>query len=543
MENIKALAEQRVLERALGKRDKMYLANEIMGYDFQECHRELFALYPDFDENKSWAEQIQGWEDIMVLWPRGHYKSTAIKVVVVQAILNNPNLTILCMQGNVSLTKIFVEEIAKHFRGEFAGSRFAEVYPEFCTKRDDNGELMIVRKALKMTQMGFTVPNRTSDQPQATIAVASPRSMKTGQHYMLGVFDDLQNESNWRNPKQILKVQEDFQGCQPLVQGGARWVSGTRWTFGDLYEQIIRWDTKQKWVISVKDCWSDDKTDVRFPRFKKKNGEPAGFTRDDLLALQEQDRGFFACQYECKPIHTTQAALTQEDLNKSLINFEELPPLSKPIFQIDLASSEAIKADDSVITVGKIDTQGTGYLVDMDGGQWNPTELAMRIIQMALKHRPTRIVFEKSSSCVYFVEFLRMMAKRMNVYLPLEMEKIDVKFDAKNTRVLAWAGTVKRKAFKIVRGVPKYDRLVEQAIEFPKGRYGHDDYPDTCALLFQQLTKEIVNIRVPVPNKHQMLAMMKSAEDYEKQQMFDALTSDREAEDNQRADWGVVGME
>ena len=53
------LAQQIVEDRARAKTDKFFLANSVLGFDFQECHAELFACFPSFDSNKPWAETIR----------------------------------------------------------------------------------------------------------------------------------------------------------------------------------------------------------------------------------------------------------------------------------------------------------------------------------------------------------------------------------------------------------------------------------------------------------------------------------------------------
>lgn len=501
------LARNKVAERARAKSDKMYLANEVLGYDFQECHRELFAQYPTFDGSKSWAAQIAGFEDVLVLWSRGHYKSTAIKVVIIQAILNNPDITILLMQGNITLTEVFMEEIAKHFRGDVPDSRLRDLFPEFCG----------TKKTLKNTKRAFTVPCRRRTQtPQATCTVASPKSIKTSQHYLLGIFDDLQNESNSTNPKQVEKVYQDFINCQPLVQHGARWVSGTRWAFGDCYEQIMEWSKSQeaknarKWNISVKSCWTDDDS-VRFPRFTKRNGEQDGFTREVLLQLLEQRPAWFACQYLNKPVIESQQMLTKAILNEARIFPGAAPALSRAILFLDLAAtSDTGHSDDCVIVAGKLDGLGKMYVADQRGGLWTTMTFALNVIDMALLHRPHKILIEKSSAGMIFVEFLKVVAREKSIFLPLDFINVDTRPDAKNTRVGALAGHVKSKRFLFFLGLACWEKAVEQAIQFPKGRYGHDDWPDTWALMAQHFAKSILFLPItPIATtKHPMVALL-----------------------------------
>lgn len=512
MSETRQLAQQKVEDRARAKRDVFFLANSVLGFDFQpDVHAELFAAFPKFDEGRPWVEQSDT-KDVMVLWSRGHYKTTAVVVKVIQAILNNPSVRVLLMQGSLKVTQTLLKQILAHFTGEAEGSRLAELFPEFCGTKTELGA----------TATQFTTPARTRKQlAQATCTVASPRSVKTGQHYDLGVFDDLVNDQNFRNAKLLEKVRQDFTLAQALVDPGCyRWLTGTRYAFSDLYEQVLRWQNESgKWTVSVKDCWTDgskglpdDQKIPRFPRFTKKSGEIGGFTREELLQMQQDDPANFACQYLNQPIHGSQQAYTKELLLGAAISPEDAGVLSQPILVVDLASSDSIKADDSVICCGRIDTMGVGYLTDIRGNQWQPMELALNVIDMALRHRPAKIMFEKTASCIYFVDFLKLIARQKNVYLPIEYIKVDNRADAKNMRVVALAGVIKRKRFRFFLGLPKFDKLMEQAITFPKGRFGHDDYIDTTALLYQELSKQMLSAPVRTSLQHPILAIMNDRE-------------------------------
>ena len=506
MSEILREAQSKVEARARAKKDKLYLANEVLGFDFQpDTHSELFGCYIPYDDSKPWAEQSDV-KDRMVLWSRGHYKTTSIIVEIIQAIINHPNIRILLMQGSIKVTKTLLHQIKSHFLGEAEGSLFAELFPEFCGTKKELGE---------NPTMQFTVPCRTRKQlAQATVTVASPKSIKTGQHYDMGVFDDLVNDQNCKSPTLLEKVQSDFTLAQALIDPGCyRFVTGTRYAFGDLYEQILRWQAADnKWTISVKDCWTDDGKEVRFPRFKKKNGEWGGFTREELEQMQRDDPANFACQYLNKPIHSGQQVFTKEILIAACVAAQDTPHLSQSIIVVDLAATDNVRSDDSVVMVGKADSLGVGYVVDMRGGQWLPMELAVNIIDVSLHHRPVKVLLEKTSSCIYFAEFLRLIARQKNVFLPIDFIKVDNKPDAKNTRVTSLAGVVKKGRFKFFAGLFSFDKLVEQACEFPKGRYGHDDYIDTAALMFQQLSKELLALPARAIPRNPILALINDRE-------------------------------
>lgn len=518
-------AKNLVAERKRAKTDRMFLAREVLGYDFtEETHAELFAQFPAFDETKSWAEQFQAICDVLVLWSRGHYKTTAVIVVIIQAILNFPDLRVILMQGSRSNTQNFLSEIASHFNGEAKNSRLAELFPEFCGDR----------KKIKQSSDRFTTPARKRKQlPQATCTVASPKSLKTGQHYDLGIFDDLINDQNYRNPKLLLKAQEDFDMCYPLIDPGCpRFVTGTRYAFGDLYEEIMRRNVEaggKDWTVSIKTCWRED-GEVRFPQQKARDGRTIGFTREKLLGIMRDTPTIFATQYLNRPMLESQQIITKDMLTQATILPQKAPALSQAVLFVDVAVTDTEKSDDCVIVAGKQDGQGSMYAVDQRGAVWNTNTLAMNVIDMALIHRPRLILIEKSSAGMIFGDYLKICAKQKGIILPVDYIKVDNRPDAKNRRVEALAGHIKAGRFKFFLGLPCWEKASEQVTQFPKGRWGHDDWPDTWALMAQHFSQGILFMPSPQiqVTRHSVVALL---ERDPAMQSIDAMGQETECRD------------
>ena len=474
----------------------MYLANEVLGYDFADCQVELFKQYPDFKPGVPWGQQFDP-RDYLILWPRGHYKTTAVMVVIlIQAILINPDIRILIMQGNIKNTQGRLKEIASHFLGTAERSHLTELFPEFCgVKRDGDGMWIFNKKALGLTKDVLTTPARKRTQlPQATITVASPRTIKTGQHFELGIFDDLVNDQNYRSRVQLKNVQEDFDMCFPLIDPGCpRFVSGTPYAFGDMYDVIadrVRRappEEKKKWHISITTCWKDDNASSgipRFPQFVGKDGNSHGFTKEILLQIMRDNPGIYASQYLCKPMLESQQIITEEEMNRATILPSQASALSRPVFFVDLAAEGDTEPDDSVVIIGKLDERGNMYATGGDGGKWSIPVLAIQIIKLAIRERPTKILIEETASAKYFVEYVKMVCRDKGLVLPLDYIKVCNQKDAKSTRIKSYAGHVKNGRLKFFVGLTYWDRLVKQSVQYQPGmKHAHDDYPDTMALM------------------------------------------------------------
>jgi predicted phage terminase large subunit-like protein len=498
-------AQEKCIQRFRAKTDRMYLANEVLGYDFAECQVELFAQYPEFkvklDEEGAlvldgpWGQQFDP-RDYLILWSRGHYKTTAVMVVIaIQAILLNPEIRILIMQGNIKNTQERLKEMASHFLGTAYRSKLTDLFPEFCGRKDDDGLWVFTKKGLGLTKDAFTTPARKRTQlPQATVTVASPKTIKTGQHFELGIFDDLVNDQNYRSKVQLKKVQEDFDMCFPLIDPGCpRFVSGTRYAFGDLYDIIVGRvkmappEEKKKWHVSITTCWKDDNAASgipRFPQFIGKDGNAHGFTKEILLQIMRDNPGVYASQYLNQPMLESQQIITEAEMNAATILPTQVANLSRPVFFVDLAAEGDTEPDDSVVIIGKLDERGNMFATGGNGGKWSIPQLANQIIVFAIKERPTKILIEETASAKYFVEYVKMVCRDKGLVLPLDYIKVNNQKDAKAIRIKAYAGHVKNGRLKFFVGLPYWDKLVKQSTRFqPNTKHAHDDYPDTMALM------------------------------------------------------------
>ena len=497
-------AQKRIEERERARVDKMFLANEVLGYTFQpDVHGELFANFIQIQPGIQLFFQSDT-KDRLVLWSRGHYKSTAATVEVIQLILNWPDVRVCIMRSTKEATEEWMNEILAHFTGEAEGSRLGELFPEFCG----------TKKALKATGSHFTVPARTRKQlREATVTVASATSNTTGKHFDVGMFDDLVTPQNCDNKKQLDKVTKGFYHYVPLIEpGGYKYVTGTRYAHGDLYEQIIHKNTNGNWVVSVKTCWSDDGQGVRFPQrvVKTNTGveKVIGFTRELLLQIRQDDPAMFASQYLNPPASTAKQVFSDERLLEATIAAKDAPSLSQAMLFIDTASSIGEDCDDTVVIAAKQDVLGRVYIVDAVGGRWLPGQQCNQIIAMSQKYRPLRVMFEKTAGIDSLVALLNLICRDLDVLLPIDYIKVDNQEGAKNTRVLSLDDHLRKKKLFFFAGLAGWDKIVSQLKKFPKGRGGHDDWADCVALAVRYLT---TNTPVTTPlsaERHPLLRMI-----------------------------------
>jgi predicted phage terminase large subunit-like protein len=467
----------------------LYLS-EILGYDFHKVAHGLELIHtvgPTIRSVEPLSVEpiplfdLDPKKNQLVLWSRGHFKTSAVALYVVQLILAYPDIRILLMQATVKNTRGLLREIKSHFDGTNSRSRLDKLFPDWC------------KDTRLGTADGFVSPARKRTHlKEWTVAVASPKSVKTGQHYDCLFADDLVTDVNFRSKEQQEKTIEDFNLYQPLIEpGGYKTVTGTRYSFADLYGHIIRMDAERReWNISIRTCWKEGerKNGVLFPQVKTDDNRTIGFTEDLLDKIRADDPATFSCQYLNQPLIAGNQLFTEPMLMGAIKNYpaNQHVMLGPATLFIDLAASQRAESDHSVVLCGRMDGMGQMYVTDLRAGRFSPMQLAHATLEMALLHRPNSVRIEGTAAGNYFIEYLRMIAAGKGMVLYIEPIRVNNTKDAKHLRIASLEGVIKARRLFFLTGLPGWEDIVEQFTTFPRGR--HDDEIDTISLMVQFYT-------------------------------------------------------
>lgn len=474
------------------KTDLLYLG-KCLGYDFQpDVHQPLFDLLLKFKDGAA-LRDLSEIKNKLILWPRGHFKSSVMACFIVQLILNYPDIRVLIMQGNLKLTKKWLKEIKSHFltpssKGANTKSLLPTLFPEFCAPVLGNSE-------------EFTVPARQRMHlPAATATVASPKAVSTGQHYDIFFPDDLVNQQNYRNIELLDKLMEDFDLFTPLIDpGGYTFMTGTRYHHADIYGRIIR-RNQGEWTISVRAAsltgkWPvGDDQELLFPVRVTADGRKIGFSREILEKMAVDSPEMFWAQYMNRIVAAGRQPFTEQMILGAVKSSQdkEFPVQSPTVFFLDLAESKRADADHSVIAAGR-QRGNSVWITDLVGSTFSTYEIALTLIVMTLKHRPVRIIVAKEPGAVHFVEYAKVLAREKGIILPITIqEKASRHKDAKAIRIGALESRLRNKQLFFTAGIPDFQRLIEEFTQFPKGE--HDDRPDAIAMLVEWFAQGFVEI-------------------------------------------------
>jgi predicted phage terminase large subunit-like protein len=295
---------------------------------------------------------------------------------------------------------------------------------------------------------------------------------------------------NFRNIDLLNNLEVDFYHLMPLLDpGGEVVVTGTRYSFADLYARIMAKDMGVgEWEISVRSCYKKDGSLV-FPQRLTKDGRKIGFTPELLADLKRAEPEVFAAQYLNAPMSSKDQLFPTTLLAQATRSSQDADyPKNAPcIFVVDLASGKRADADNSVLAVGRSDHQGRVWVADVVGGVLTPHALALTIISKAVQYRPSRVLIEKRHGAEFFGEFLKTVAREKGVVIPVDYTTGGSKKDAKYMRIASLESAMRQKRLFLLAGITDYAKTSEEFEQFPRGR--HDDRPDSIALLYAELTK------------------------------------------------------
>jgi len=203
-------------------------------------------------------------------------------------------------------------------------SKLPTLFPEFCNTDTRMG-----------TAEGFVTPARKRTHlKEWTVGVASPKSVKTGQHYdaMFRTTSSTTRTSGRKNSKRkrLMTLRITRRSSNRGLQDCYRKLAIL---FADLYGHIIRQDAERReWNINIKTCWRDGSraNGPLFPQVKTEDGRTIGFTAELLDRIKADDPAIFSCQYLNEPLIAGTQLFTEELLMRACKMYKPISIHSRP---------------------------------------------------------------------------------------------------------------------------------------------------------------------------------------------------------------------
>ena len=516
-----------VADRQKAYIDPIYLSG-ILGMDLQEDpQRALFAnLITLRGPQVPWSE-LDTIHRKMLLWSRGTCKTTSVRCLEVEIILNYPNARLCFLTGSDELGKAQLRALKLLF--EEPTERFEYLFPEFTLKSVWNKKTSQWED--KRVEMGnsqrFSVPARSNTVlAESTFQISTAKKVKAGSHFDFIFIDDLVNETNYQNAAVLERCYQNYIDLVPeLDPSGYIVMTGTRYSHDDAYGRILEKATTGEvnlWSFSIRDCYSRGKCinchhsdvfhdasvnvlqppcmcgcpgfrsdgipGVIFPQVRLKDGRLLGFTLE-WLAQQRAEMGDakFSNQYLNQAVAASQQQFTEQMIHtQTIFDAKQLPPWQTETFIVgDLAytpeeTTDSKKRDETVFWVFKR-YHGALWVYDGDSGRWGANDLVTHILTAIKKHRPTAFFLEKNAAADALMNQIIARAPEFMISkIPIQwIPQGNVK-DQKFVRIAGIAPVLVGKRLWLSASMPGYEKLKQQLLQFPRAR--HDDYADTLGL-------------------------------------------------------------
>lgn len=333
----------------LGRNDRYYLLVRLLNR-LDIVHPWLYGRCREVEEEPN------GFLD---LWAREHYKSTIITYAgSIQEILKDPEITIGLFSHTAPIAKKFLGQI----KGEFERNELLkEVYPEILypnpQKDSPNWSL----------DGGITV-KRMGNPKEATIeAHGLVDGQPISRHYKLMIYDDVVTPDSVNTPDQIKKTTTAWELSDNLgAIGGRKWHIGTRYSYADTYEDIMKRGAVMARVYPATDDGMIDGKPVLFPQK----------VWDEKVIAQGE--ATISCQMLQNPLAGTQRMFNVEDLN----TYEIRPEVLNVYILVDPARSKKKNSANTAIVVLGVDYAMSKYLLDGFNHKMDLRERWVRTAQM-----------------------------------------------------------------------------------------------------------------------------------------------------------------
>ena len=333
----------------LGRNDRYYMLVRLLNR-LDLVHPWLYARCREVEEEP---------DGFLDLWAREHYKSTIITYAgVIQEIMKDPELTV----GVFSHTKPIAKAFLKQIRGEFErNEHLRRIYSDILY---DNPE----KDSPSWSLDAGIVVKRNSNPKEATIeAHGLVDGMPISRHFRLMVYDDVVTPDSVNTPEQIKKTTTAWELSDNLgVAGGRKWHIGTRYSYADTYEDIMKRGSVKPRVYPATDDGMID-------------GSPVLLNQDIWnQKVRDQGEAVISCQMLQNPLAGTQRMFNVEDLN----TYEVRPEVLNVYIMVDPARSKKRDSANTAVVVLGVDYAMNKYLLDGYNHKMDLRERWVRTAQM-----------------------------------------------------------------------------------------------------------------------------------------------------------------
>lgn len=530
----KFLGEQLSFEIWLEFRDKarkdlFWLAKDILKKDLTEfTHRATCDMFikKDFDgafpsgytigdvhrainNQKRFDVRGQYTKDMMLIDPRGFFKSTIDGIDCVQWLINVPDIRILLLTGEYKFAVALMREIKNYFylaEGAEA-TDFHNLFPEYVLTGVDG-----------TSTQPLECPVRKHAQVAASLWVNSIDSNLSGWHCDIRKGDDIVTDENCNSEVARSNLKDKFDGTENLLdEWGFSDFIGTRYFTDDWYAKRIEVMDAAPLKYHHRACWVVKPEYIEIP-LRELTGDMVNLTFPEKatfpslrkkLLLNEKS---FRNQQLNEPSDASEDSLFKIAFEETILKSHVYQPAAVPrdgdvYVTWDWAPSSGKQSDMSVGVAAKVVkrdvVQPDGVIETVYGlsvleiifNRWKPSELALQIVGFNKKWNPKQTLVERSQGAELLQMEIARQAVRYGTTLNIYWKPISMQPDAKRNRIKSLETLLNADRLHFVSG-PWLEETFFQFIRYTgerKNRGRKDDIPDAISFMIFFLPSTVMN--------------------------------------------------
>lgn len=357
--------------------DLFFFGDQVLGWQFAtDKHDTRRRVDPVLHR---WLCQLLGVEeDILILIPRLHLKTTWVKLKIVQLILQDPNIRI----GLFSITDKLVQHELKDIARLLAAPMVRRYFPQQIPTPGNNYKnwerVTATELTVKRTHpRGYVPPEQATPQ----VFAAGLGTHIVGFHFDRAFMDDIIDERIVRSPTLMDQSVDWWQYMVPILEVDATTtMTGTPYHYSDLYAKIRR----------------EGQFRLVFRRGCREHGKPiyaTWFTEKDLRRFEKKLGPYkFQCQMNCNP-----EPLELKPFPPPQPQYDNLPADEKGYRNfclIDPAATTEVYSDKTAFTIAAVNHVNQVFIPESFGIKRKGDIIADRLILLHLLYHFQKVGIE-----------------------------------------------------------------------------------------------------------------------------------------------------
>jgi hypothetical protein len=522
--------DQWLENRDRARKDLFWLGKDVLKHDLVEStHKIVCDLFvnKNFDNafpegytvgdvhkaiNRQQRKDRQGRDtkEMMLIDPRGFFKSTINRIDCAQWLLNVPDIRILILTGEYKLAVAFMRQIKSYFYLPEGGrpTDFHVLFPEYILTGVDGTS----REPLECPARNLR------NQVEASLWVNSIDANLSGWHCDIRKGDDIVTDENCNSDSSRESLKDKFDGTANLLdEWGFSDYIGTRYFTDDWYAKRIEiaeevpilyhcracWDVKPQYSqVPLRDL-TKDMVVLTFPEkanfasLRRKLLENERSFRNQQLnqpSDSDEDSSFkIAFEEAILRAHVYQRTAVPKE-GEIFVTWDWSPSSNK---QSDLSVGVAhkITKKEALMDDGTKEVQYGVSVLEIIFDKWKPTELARQVVMFNKKWNPKQTLIEKSLGAELLQMEMQRQAFLLGTSLNVYWKPVSSQPDAKRNRIKGLETLLANDRLWFVAG-PWLDETFYQFVRYTgerKNRGRKDDIPDAISFVGFFLPSTVMN--------------------------------------------------